>query len=263
MLVYAAHVPHTPLLLPTIGRENTDVLKKTNEALKIVAQELYAARPEVLIILAGHGNPSPEVFALNLNNSYQTDLSEFGDLTTKKNFTCELGCADQLQRFLRHSHMPFTLFSNQSLSYTVSVPLIKLTEKIKTLSILPIFSAPKLSPKKHFEFGQLLKEIVATTDKRVAVISTGDLSHALSTNAPAGLHTEGAEFDENIREALKSVTVSGLLQLDPELIAKASECAYQPILMLLGLLEGANIRPEELSYEFPFGVGYLTVQFHL
>ena len=263
MLVYAAHVPHTPLLIPTVGRENTEVLKKTNEALKIVAQELYAARPEVLIILAGHGNPSPEVFALNLSNTYQTNLSEFGDLTTKIDYSCELGCADRLQRFLRRSNMPFTLFSNSKIDYSTSVPLIKLTEKIKKFSVLPIFSAPKLSPKKHFEFGQLLKEIVSTTEKRVAVISAGDLSHALSSQAPAGLHPEGAEFDKSIRESLTSVAVSGLLQLSPELITKSSECAYQPVLMLLGLLEGTNVRSEELCYEFPFGVGYLTVQFHL
>lgn len=263
MLVFAAHVPHTPLLLPTVGRENTEALKKTSEALKIVAEELYAAQPEVLLILAEHGNPLPNAFTVNLNDGYQTNLSDFGDLTTKREFTSELSIVDRLQSFIRRSNLPFTMFSDPSLGHAVAVPLIILTEKIKKNSILPLFAAPRLSPKEHFEFGRILKEVIISSDKRVAVISAGDLSHALSSNAPAGLRPEGLEFDETLRQAIKNLTASGLLQIDADFLTKAAECAYRPILIMLGLLEGTKAVSEELCYESPFGVGYLTVQFHL
>lgn len=263
MLIFAAHVPHTPLLLPTIGRENTEALKKTREALKIVAEELYAARPEVLVVLASHGNPSPEAFAVNLNDSYETDLSEFGDITTKLKYTSELGTIDRLQRFTRRSNTPFTMFSDLSLGYAVAVPLITLTEKFKKVPIIPLFSAPRLSAKEHFEFGHLLNDFISLSDRRLAVVSAGDLSHALSSKAPAGLRPESARFDETVRQAMNSVAASGLLGLDTEFVNKAAECAYYPILIMLGLLDDMKVRPEELSYETPFGVGYLTVQFHL
>jgi aromatic ring-opening dioxygenase LigB subunit len=262
-LVFAAHVPHTPLLLSTVGRENTAVLKKTIAATKILSEELYAARPDVVLIMSGHGNPSPEVFAVNLNNHYKTNLDEFGDLSTKIGYPPEICCVDRLQRFIRRSNLPFTLFSDPSLGHATAIPLILLTEKLKKFSVLPIFSAPKLEPKKHFEFGQALREVILSSDKRVAVISAGDLSHALSTEAPAGLRPAGVKFDHLIREAAKSVTASGLLQLEKEFLQQAAECAYRPILIILGLLEGARVKSEELSYEAPFGVGYLTVQFHL
>lgn len=263
MLVFAAHVPHTPLLLPTIGRENTGALQKTQDALKIVAEELYAARPEVILILAEHGNPTPEAFAINLNDYYQTDLSEFGDLATKQEYAPDLCCVDKLQRLLRYLEIPFTMFSNFSLDHAVAVPLIMLTEKLKKFTVLPLFAASKLSAKEHFDFGQALQEAVIASDKRVAVISAGDLSHALSSESPAGLRSEGAAFDKALRQAVKSVTASGLLQLDANIVTKAAECTYRPFLIMLGLLEGTNVRPEELCYEAPFGVGYLTVQFHL
>jgi len=263
MLVFAAHVPHSPLLIPTIGRENSAVLKKTNEALKIVAQELYAARPEIVIVFAGHGNPLPDAFAANLNNSFQTNLSEFGDLTTKIEYSSELCFTDKLKRLLRQADLPFILFSDSALTYAISVPLISLTEKLKNFTVLPIFSANKLPIKKHFEFGQLLKEAVLSSEKRVAVISAGDLSHALSAKAPAGLRSEGLEFDKAVRDALKNTTASGLLQLKPETVKKSAECAYQPIVTMLGLLENIQTKTEELCYESPFGVGYLTVRFHL
>lgn len=263
MLIFAAHVPHTPLLLPTVGQENIEALKKTRQALKIVAEELYAARPEVIIVLVGHGNPSPEVFSANLNDSYQTNLNEFGDLVTKIDFRSEPCCLDKLQRHFRRSNIPFTLFSDPSLGHAIAVPLITLTEKLKKFTVLPLFTASRLSAKIHFEFGQHLREAVVVSDKRVAVISAGDLSHALSTEAPAGLRPEGAEFDAAVRQALQNTVASGLLQLDEDFVEKAAECAFRPIVATLGLLEGTKVRPEELSYEAPFGVGFLTVLFHL
>ncbi|MFA6131582.1 MAG: class III extradiol dioxygenase subunit B-like domain-containing protein [Patescibacteria group bacterium] len=263
MLVFAAHVPHTPLLIPAIGRENTEALKKTEEAVKIVAEELYAARPEVIIVVAEHGNPTPNSFAINLNDKYQTDLSEFGDLATKNEYLSELAGIDNLQRFVRSYQIPFTLFSESAFGHAVAVPLIKLTEKLKKFTVLPLFAASELSAKKHFELGQLLRENISSSNKRVAIISAGDLSHALSSDAPAGLRPEGAEFDAAVRQAVNNVTASGLLQLDEQTVIKAAECAYRPILITLGLLGGLNVRSEELCYEAPFGVGYLTVQFHL
>jgi len=263
MLVFAAHVPHTPLLIPSIGRENTELLKKTQEALKIVAEELYATRPEVVVILAEHGNPASNAFAINLNDKYQTDLSDFGDLVIKNEYISELAGIDRLQRFVRHSQIPFTLFSDPSLGHAVAVPLITLTEKLKKITVLPLFAANELSAKAHFELGQNLREIFSASEKRIAVISAGDLSHALSSNAPAGLHSEGLEFDTAVRQALNNVTASGLLQIDEKIITQAAECAYHPILIALGLLEGVSVRSEELCYEAPFGVGYLTTVFHL
>jgi len=263
MLVFAAHVPHTPLLLSTVGRENTEALVKTSEALKIVAEELYAARPEVVFILAEHGNPSTNAFAVNLNDKYKTDLSEFGDLATKIEYASELAEVDKIQRLVRRAQIPFTMFSEPSLGHAVAVPLITLTGKLKKITVLPLYAASELSAKQHFEFGQTLREIILASDKRIAVISAGDLSHALSSDAPAGLRPEGAEFDAAARQAVNSVTASGLLQLDPTTITQAAECAYYSILIILGILEGANVRPKELCYEAPFGVGYLTVQFHL
>lgn len=263
MLVFAAHIPHTPLVLPSVGREYIEELKKTRDALKIVAEELYATQPEVIIILAGHGNPTPEVFSANFNNFFNTDLAEFGDLVTKLKYPSEISCLDKLQRLARHSEIPFTLFSDPSLGHAVAVPLITLTEKLKKFSVLPLFTAPDLSAKAHFEFGKILKEIIAASDRRVALISSGDLSHALTKKSPAGLKPEGKKFDDAMREATKNINASGLLQLDPKFIKKASQCAYLSTLALLGVLEGTNTKAEELSYEAPFGVGYLTVMFRI
>jgi AmmeMemoRadiSam system protein B len=263
MLVFAAHVPHTPLVLPSVGREHLEETKKTREALKIVAEELYASRPEVIIILAGHGNPAPDAFAANFNDSYKTNLAEFGDIVTKLVYPAEIKCADKLQRLARHESLQFTMFSDPSIGHAVAVPLITLTEKLKKFTILPLFTAPDLSAKEHFDFGKILLEVVASSDKRVAIISSGDLSHALTKKSPAGFKTEGQKFDNILRESVNNINAAGLVQLDPKFVKKASQCTYRSVLILLGVLESNNAKAEELCYEAPFGVGYLTVMFRI
>jgi len=49
--------------------------------------------------------------------------------------------------------------------------------------------------------------------------------------------------------------------MDAELIERAGECGLRPSIMLLGALDGLKVKPEILSYEGPFGVGYLVASF--
>ena len=50
-------------------------------------------------------------------------------------------------------------------------------------------------------------------------------------------------------------------QIDEEVVEKSEECAYRPLLVLFGILDQVPADPEVLSYESPFGVGYLVAQF--
>ena len=52
--------------------------------------------------------------------------------------------------------------------------------------------------------------------------------------------------------------IKGILNLDLDFVEAAGECGLRSILILLGALDGLNWKPEILSYEAPFGVGYLV-----
>ena len=51
MLTFAAIVPHPPVLIPSIGKENIDKLKKTIRALDILEEELNQANPDTIIVI--------------------------------------------------------------------------------------------------------------------------------------------------------------------------------------------------------------------
>lgn len=120
------------------------------------------------------------------------------------------------------------------------------------------------SPQVHFKRG---KELIKNLNyiKRLAWIASGDMSHRLKEDGPYGLHPSGAKFDAEFIRLLKKKDVSGILNLDPKLVEEAGECGLRPFCMLLGALEEAKVdwQPEILSYEGPFGVGYLVANIRI
>src|SRR3989344_8584763 len=88
-LVFAALTPHPPLLIPSIGKEMEKKVEKTKNALLKLEEELYLAKPEVIIIISPHGALLRDAFTINYCADYETDLREFGDLATKLKFKGE------------------------------------------------------------------------------------------------------------------------------------------------------------------------------
>jgi aromatic ring-opening dioxygenase LigB subunit len=86
------------------------------------------------------------------------------------------------------------------------------------------------------------------------------MSHRLKEDGPYGLHPSGPKFDQKFIELLKKKDITGILDLDLDFLEEAGECGLRSFCMLLGALEGTKInwQPEILSYEGPFGVGYLV-----
>ena len=90
-------------------------------------------------------------------------------------------------------------------------------------------------------------------------LASADLSTAIRT-APAGYHPDGVRFDNILVDKVRTGNLQGLLEIDPALAERAGECGWRSIMMLTGALDGYEITPKVLSYEGPFGVGYLVAE---
>jgi len=116
-------------------------------------------------------------------------------------------------------------------------------------------------PSFYFKKGKLLSSELEQ-EKRYALIASGDLSHRLLEEGPYGFHSDGPKFDKALLECLEKKDLDTLFKLD-ELYPEAGECGLRSFCFLLGILEGAGVKwqADILSYEGPFGVGYLTLVF--
>ncbi|MBP6942639.1 MAG: AmmeMemoRadiSam system protein B [Candidatus Buchananbacteria bacterium] len=260
-LVFAAIVPHPPILIPSIGKEHVERIAKTKAALARLEQDLYATKPEVLIIISPHGDVQPELFTINLASDYEVNFEAFGDFATRLNFKGDTVLMT-LDKERISSKSPTTIISESKLDHGVGIPLFMLAQHLPGIRVIPMYFS-LLDNQSHLEFGKSLKEVIMNSDKRVAVIASADLSHCVTENAPLPYKPQGKVFDETILSLLEKRDSQAIVNIDPKLIDAASECGLRSILILLGAVNNINYRPEILSYEAPFGVGYLTATLHL
>jgi AmmeMemoRadiSam system protein B len=112
--------------------------------------------------------------------------------------------------------------------------------------------------KEHLAFGRAIERAAKDANRRIALVASGDLSHRLIEDGPYEYEPTAHLFDEQIVAAIERGDASGVTEIDQNLRVRAGECGYRSILVALGCV-GENLRDHQvLSYEGPFGVGYLV-----
>ncbi|MFZ6015188.1 MAG: AmmeMemoRadiSam system protein B [Patescibacteria group bacterium] len=262
MIVFGAIVPHSPLLIPTIGKEHQAKLQKTIDACKQIEQALYLTKPETLVIIAPHGPRYPDAFSANMAGSYTGSLKSFGDFSTTVSAKSDYMLIDRAHRKMREEEIPFTLTSSEELDYSFTIPILLLTQHLENWKLFPI-SPSMMDGKAHYEFGRQIKRVLHMEKRRVAVIASADLSHKLTAESPGGASTEGPQFDAAVQQGVAVKDPTPLCTLPNEVIENSGQCGFRPICTLLGMLDNMNVTPKILSYEAPFGVGYITAQYDI
>jgi AmmeMemoRadiSam system protein A len=144
----------------------------------------------------------------------------------------------------------------RALDHGVMVPLFFL----QSLRILRI-SLSGLSFLEHYRLGMCISTAAERLGRRIVVVASGDMSHRLSESEPYGFNPAGPEHDALVCDCIREADVERLLAISPNLCELAGECGTRSLIMMLGALDGLQIESCLLSYEGPFGVGYLTAAF--
>lgn len=262
MLKFACFVPHSPLLVPEIGKENFGKLAETNKAYEELEQELYAAQPDVIMVISSHANKrGGNFFTINQNPNLKVNFKEFGDLITNLEYENEIGFGYQIKE-LCENDCNIMMTADEILDYGSGIPLFKLTQHLKNVRIVSI-GYGDLPNNTHVKFGEMIRKQIDHSHKRIAVIASGDLSHKLHKDSPAGYSPRGQEFDQAIIKNLNNKKNEHIINLDNDLVVDAGECGFRTLLVMLGILNDIKYNPKKLSYQSPFGIGYLVQNFEL
>ncbi len=262
MLVFSAITPHPPILIPTIGKENLEQINATVEAMKKLEEKLIAAKPDLIIVISPHGPLAADAFTINVSSRYESNFGDFGDFATKLNWKTDLKFIAKIKSSLTAAEIPLAVFKEPKLDHGVTVPLFYLTPQLLKVKVIPL-GYSLLDLPTHLALGQRLKQEIDASKLRIAVVASGDMSHRLTEDAPAGYHEQGQKFDDKLISLLEQKDLNGILNLDPTLIEEAGECGLRSVMILLGVLKDIDYQPEKLSYEGPFGVGYLVMNFKI
>jgi len=168
---------------------------------------------------------------------------------------------ENLGERLKEAQADSIIISSPHPDWGFNVPLYFLAKDFK--GKVKTFLIGLETPEFYFSEGKKLRGELFSAEK-LALIASGDLSHCLKEGGPYGFHPDGPKFDKALIDALKKKDIKTILKLD-EMYPEAGECGLRSFCFLLGILEASGIdwQPEILSYEGPFGVGYLVANFKL
>ena len=259
-IVYGAVLPHPPVIVPAVGGERVKEVSKTRKALDEVSRRLKAKEIDSVVIITPHGNVSQISVPVYVNHVFEGNLGYFGADKPIFSFKGDVALGNEIIKEARKQNIEVSHIGETFLDHGVLVPMYYPYMASFKKPIVPIALA-FLQYLDLYNFGEVIRIASESLGKKIAVIASGDLSHRLTPDAPAGYSPEGKKFDEEVVRLVSENNANGILSLDPDLIEAAGECGLRSIIILMGSLKGLDVTPEVLSYEGPFGVGYLVATF--
>ena len=254
--IWAALMPHPPVLVPEVGRGREREAGKTLEGLERLTASLGDKRPDLLLLLSPHQPYAPGALFLNTAERPRGTLAPFGAPSVVLEPVASPERRKALAVRLAGAGTPVREGSRPDLTADQGslVPLYFLLQAWGTLPPVVLASPIGLTPRQALSMGEHLAGF--DDGLRWGLVASGDLSHRLIPGAPAGYSSAGRVFDGAVLEALKSGDAGPLIALSPETLDAAGECGLRSVLAMLGLCRALSGAPRVLSYEGPFGVGY-------
>jgi aromatic ring-opening dioxygenase LigB subunit len=258
-IVFACISPHPPVLVPEVGRGREAETARTIEALRQVADELSRQDAETVVIISPHGPLQPHVMGISTSPRAVGSFLQWNVPTVNFGFDSDPEAVALLQEEASAAGVPLAAHEEWGLNldWGCTVPLYYLRPGMRGACLVAM-AISFLSPQAHYVLGKAVGRALTRLGRRAAVVCSADLSHALLPGAPNGYDPAGREFDERYRQAVESWDVDWMLHVDSGFRHHAAEDAVPQTSLLMGALSELVVRPRVLSYEGPFGVGYLV-----
>lgn len=265
-------MPHPPIIIHDIGKGEETAVKSTINAVENVAGEIENLRPDTIVIVTPpHGPAFGDAISIDVDKKLKGDFKRFNASGIKLEYDGDLELTSTIIRKAVENKISIAPIDREAarryripdtLDHGAMVPLYFIGKNYKKFKLVNI-TYGLLSNEELYHFGRIIRESIEEGSKNVVLVASGDLSHRLTPDAPAGFSPLGDRFDRILVEYLKKVDADDIMDMDRELIESAGECGYRSLLIMLGSLDGLDAEGKVLSYEGPFGVGYCVASFDI
>jgi AmmeMemoRadiSam system protein A/AmmeMemoRadiSam system protein B len=258
-LVFSGIAPHPPIMVPEVGRESIAGVVHSIDAMAELTKRLIDSGSESVVLISPHAPLEVDSFVAYEGPEVYGDFSNFNAPETRFALRVDDELLSAIKRAAAAKDYDVSMLPEHDLDHGTAVPLYFLLQngwqgRVVTLGY------SFLSNDDHLRFGSCIKNAVDQIGRRVAFIASGDLSHRLKPQAPAGYNPDAHMFDEEVVEALRSNAPQRIVGIDHNLRRLAGECGYRSMLVAIGASSDLPWSCEVLNYEAPFGVGYLVAQ---
>src|SRR5215471_5315885 len=258
-LVFAGIAPHPPIMVPEVGRDAIGEVRASIDGMAELTHRLIRSEAETVVIISPHAPLERDAFIAYDGPQLHGDFANFRAPSAVVRTQLDDQLLNEITRAAANEHLIVMRIRGFDLDHGTAVPLYFLQHygwRGKVVALGYNFR----SNEDHVRFGNCVRTAIENTGRLVAFIASGDLSHRLKPDAPAGYNPAAHRFDEEVVEAIRSCATRRIVEIDPELRRKAGECGYRSMLVAIGATQDLESGCEVISYEAPFGVGYLVAQ---
>ncbi len=270
-LVFAAIAPHGSLAIPeACSPEERGLATSTQQAMAELGRRFTAARPDVTIIFTPHNIHVEGSMAVITAGNLSGSLSDWTKERIELRATTDGDLARAAIDALNAADVPAVGVSyggNDAASATapmdwgVLIPLWFMGGRAAPpVPVVVVSPARDRSLDDHLRAGGALAAMAAASGKRVAMIASADHGHAHRADGPYGFDPAAADYDGRVADLVRANRLSGLLEMDPALVAAAKADSFWQMVMLHGAI-GDGCNAEFLSYEAPTYFGMLCASF--
>ena len=261
-IVGAFIMPHPPVILPEVGHGREREISATIRAFEICGDRLRALAPETVVVVSPHATTYADYFHISPGREAAGDMARFGSPETALRVRYDEALVQAISKAAARANVPAGTLGEREkdLDHGAFVPLYMVRDACGDANIVRI-GLSGLSPLDHYRLGAAIAEAASALNRRVALLASGDLSHKLTADGPYGFAPEGAEYDGRVTHAMSSGDFLDFLTVSPELVEAAAACGSGSFQIMAGALDGLAVKPELLSYEGPFSVGYAVATF--
>lgn len=246
-------------MVPEVGRESINHVLNSIDAMAELTKRLIESGAESVILISPHAPLEADSFVAYEGPEVYGDFSNFHAPDTAFTAKVDEELLTAIKQVAVSSNYDVSILPEHDLDHGTAVPLYFLLQNGWEGKVVPL-GYSFLSNEDHLRFGACIKRAVDQLGRAVAFIASGDLSHRLQPQAPAGYNPHAHVFDEEVVDALRSNAPQRIVEIDPGLRKIAGECGYRSMLVAIGASSDVPLSCEVLNYEAPFGVGYLVAQ---
>ena len=258
-LVFAGIAPHPPIMVPEVGRDAIGEVRASIDGMAELTHRLIRSDAETVVIISPHAPLERDAFIAYDGPQLHGDFANFRAPGAVVRTQLDDQLLNQITRAAANEHLIVMRIRGFGLDHGTAVPLYFLQHNGWEGKVVAL-GYNFLSNEDHVRFGNCVRMAIENTGRRVAFIASGDLSHRLKPDAPAGYNPAAHRFDEEVVEAIRSCATRRIVEIDPELRRTAGECGYRSMLVAIGATQDLESGCDVISYEAPFGVGYLVAQ---
>jgi AmmeMemoRadiSam system protein A/AmmeMemoRadiSam system protein B len=258
-IVFAGIAPHPPIMVPEVGGDAAEEVRASINAMRDFTGRIIASGAETVVLISPHAPLEARAFVAYQEDELFGSFANFRAPETVVEAPLDEEMLTAIASAASGKGYEVIGVKGYDLDHGTAVPLYFLQRNGWRGRVVAL-GYTFLSNQDHLSFGSCIREAADQRGKPVAFVASGDLSHRLKPGAPAGYDKDAHIFDEEIVAAIRTCAPERIIKMDQDLRKMAGECGYRSMLVALGATEGLASNCEVLSYEAPFGVGYMVAQ---